>query len=103
MLFSDKLVSKPYVVEFEDGSEMKVDAYDIQEAMFTGVLKRNRECGEGEGPSVVGARPDADVLRQRALDDGLFRRLVASIYTDLATPVEDPEGDPVEDPEGGGE
>ena len=90
-LFGGTLESRPYVIEFEDGTEVKVDAYDVQEAMFTGVLKRNQECGEGEGPRVVSARPDADALRQRRVEDSEVRRLLGSVLASKLARDPDPE------------
>ncbi len=82
-IFNNTPISKPYVVEFEDGTEAKVDAYDIQEACMAGAMKRNQE-NTGDSPAVIGIRPDADRLKQRAAQDGMVRKLVESIQVELA-------------------
>jgi hypothetical protein len=98
-LFDRTPVSKPYVIEFEDGTEVKVDAYDIQEALMAGCMKRSRTNGPGEElPNVAGARPDADKLKQRALDDGLVRRLVGSIQA-LDEGKDGEDGDEYDEPD----
>ncbi len=94
-------ISKPYVVEFDDGTEVSVDAYDIQEAVMAGVLKRCHEAGIESGPAVVGVRPDADKLKQRELADGMVARLVSSVQSRPGGEDEpDPDKDDAEAPDG---
>lgn len=78
-LWGNAPISKPYVVDFNDGTEVRVDAYDIQEAMMAGAIKRCHEAGVESGPQVVGVRPDADKLKQRQLEDGAVARLLSSV------------------------
>lgn len=81
-LFDKTLRSRPYVVEFktQDGKvEVKVDAYDAEEAMLAGILQVNSQHGDDPTREVSGVRPNIDKLRETETENSVVKIIIDSV------------------------
>lgn len=82
-LFNKEPQPRPYLVEMTapggDPVEVKVEAYDVMEAVFCAALRATTQHGEDLTRVVTGVRPDVDKLRFAAAEDSVVRRIVDAV------------------------
>lgn len=79
-LFDKELRSRPYVIELVSAGgtvvEVKVEAYDVMEAIVTAMVRAETEHGEDPTRKVSNMRPDVDHLREQAMAESVVKRIV---------------------------